>query len=145
MSKLEERVQKAVDMSKQQEEAIEASVEQYYMLRKNLLILEFFQIPCKHKIVEHPALVHILQRESLFNAHTGYLIVPGGDAVGFITYVKDKYGFMFPKLKVNFEVFETLVCFCESEKCILEFIDLSDTTIEDYLSQWIDAPEVHNG
>jgi hypothetical protein len=127
-----------VSSPEEEDTIILESLQQYYLFRKNYLIFEFFNIADaiklgKRKVVEHPVLFTILNKESMYNAHTGFLIVNGFDAEDFIQTIKDRYGHLLHKFPDASESFYNIIRFCEQAKSILEFVDLDYVPLEDYL------------
>lgn len=127
-----------IDPLQREDTTILDNLQQYYNFRKNYLIFEFFNVADaiklgKRKVVEHPVLFTILNKESMYNAHTGFLIVNGFDAEDFIQTIKDRYGYLLQKFPDASESFYNIIRFCEQAKSILEFVDLDCVPLEDYL------------
>lgn len=120
----------ASDESTQQVEDI---TEQYYQLKKHLLIAALLSVPCvqgEPPIEESPTLIYFLLRISTYNVHTQKLLMPGGGPTGFM----DMYKQVLTEAKVDCENFEKVLWACYEGKELIEFIDLTKTTVEDYIN-----------
>ena len=75
--------------------AIQQQLDSYYQFKKNLLIQEVLFY--NRDALEIPDIVTILLLESIYNVHTGKLIIAGGSPEGF----KDVVTKAFPKIDLS--------------------------------------------
>lgn len=115
----------------------ELCIEEYFRLKKNLTIAAILGSNPDIIIKENPAVIFVLQAESVYNVHTQKLIFTGGTPDGFVTHVNNTYSEYMQQMGVDVPVIGSLLSYCYGKGILVEFIDLNKMTIDDYIKQWV--------
>lgn len=113
----------------------------FFQMKKNMIINEI----CFYNrdVLETPDIVMLLIAETLYNTHTGRLLVAGGGAEGFKAYIQELYPQVFFKLRRRIEVLvESLIAL--KDRDLIEYLPTNESA-QAYLDKWADDVESIEG
>lgn len=119
------------------EQVLYDQVENFFFFKKNLLINEI--LFCNRAVLETPNIVMLLMAESIYNVHTGKLLVAGGSAEGFKIYLQERYSTVFFKLRKRIDVLiEALIAL--KSRDLIEYLPTNESA-QSYLDRWASDAE----
>lgn len=119
------------------EQVLYDQVENFFFFKKNLLINEI--LFCNRAVLETPDIVMLLMAESIYNVHTGKLLVAGGSAEGFKIYLQERYSTVFFKLRKRIDVLiEALIAL--KSRDLIEYLPTNESA-QSYLDRWASDAE----
>ena len=114
---------------------LESYVNEYFRFKKNLMIMEI--ISFNRSKLEIPDIIAVMHVESMYNAYTGRLILKGSSLVNFIDHISEVYGKETLKdIHLSLDILKHAVDDAFSNRGIVEFIDTTKISLEDYIAQW---------
>ena len=120
---------------------LQEHTESFFQMKKNMIINEI----CFYNrdVLETPDIVMLIIAESLYNTHTGKLIIAGGSAEGFKMYVQEHYAKAFFQLRRRIDVLvESLVAM--KDRDLIEYLPTNETA-QSYINKWADDAEALDG
>lgn len=136
-SMLQQQLATAMADRKNRNMHAELCIEEYFRLKKNLTIAALLSANTDIVIKENPAIIFVLQSESVYNVHTQKLILSGGTPEGFISHINTTYSEYLQQMNVDTAALGSILTYCYGNGVLVEFIDLSKMTIDEYIKQWI--------